>query len=1247
MAFVVHLAGATGGSPRSLRAGNSVLSVTRRHRPLLVALMLPLALALLSLTTPARAQGNVTVKVYSLLFHPFLKISMIEAMNAGFNASMASRQWMAAPDVNVELIYPPSYSVPNEEVLRSVVEQNKGELIIILGPLSNPSVTRSRELLRKEGLVAFGPVAGSSAVRGWDPNIYFIQTSPAAELLALLRYAVSRLRLRRLGFMYLQGTSFGDGDYKQAVELMSHMGLQLCGVFTKNRSSPFTGVDNVFETVWEQFAATLPQGVLLFASPVPDTVAFIRRMVADNRTRKSFLLVPSVLEIVIANEWSEALAAVGAPLVPGQVLLTGTNPLATDTEYHAIKRFQRDARAYLRDNPGVTVFNATDDFDHDDIEGALMVYGWIAGEVLAQALSGRQWLRSREAFMESLYNQRRYVIDDLVIGDFGGNCKGAAGKHGAVCQCNQGGNAVYMKALVENYRFVTLQNGEVYFASSHCYSDDIRLDAPLSGLLFYVWDDETTAYSIISFAYGMMGATESTEMQRLDRFFFHALATSAAEGSLTLRRELDTRIVTAVFGIVDDAMLATPDVTFVDPITATPHLHSSARNVIHLSPTLEQQLFVTVGYIVNSSGAGTFHAAIRGNDTHAIEDMVRKTAVTFDRSLGTVATLHDHTSATDIMPHEGDVLLIGLTPSDPLEVAKHLDSYTSVRVFVPFFDVALLYDEFVRAFRNRSSAARLLFATSLPHWAEEGPLSETVRGFHNMVPDRTKWTPLALLGFATARAMQSVLMRMGHVTPEALVNAVFSQSVISADDMRYGPYGDECPVEGVSARNRAVDCVVNYGATRISMWSFSRALNASVPPLTHAMTPLVSYHDPNLDRLTGAQLAGVITGSIFALLLLISLLVVMLLCLLRRGARDNDSAPKEPLVPVTLIFTDIESSTALWAAHPELMPDAVEAHHQLIRSLIVRYGCYEVKTVGDSFMIACRSPLAAVQLAGDLQRCFLHHDWGTTALDDSYREFEQQHTEEDVEYKPPTAHLDPCVYRELWNGLRVRVGIHTGLCDIRHDEVTKGYDYYGRTSNMAARTESVANGGQVLLTRAAYLALSTVEREHVSVTSLGAIALRGVPDPVEMYQLDAVPGRTFAALRLDREVPNVDGNDGESSTDVSTDTGSMSGGLRGSALMIASSLQAVLGTFTTPQRQKLLLPLCGRWRVTLPHTKKAEWDEEYCEEAVRRISAKVGRVVDHCAASGSGHSASSLRSASVIIISNRLVEHEELSQDPA
>ncbi|EKF38976.1 receptor-type adenylate cyclase, putative, partial [Trypanosoma cruzi marinkellei] len=205
---------------------------------------------------------------------------------------------------------------------------------------------------------------------------------------------------------------------------------------------------------------------------------------------------------------------------------------------------------------------------------------------------------------------------------------------------------------------------------------------------------------------------------------------------------------------------------------------------------------------------------------------------------------------------------------------------------------------------------------------------------------------------------------------------------------------------------------------------------------------------------------------------------------------------------------------------------------------------------------------------------FLQHDWGTSVIDDVYRMFEEDRAEEDAEYVPPTARLDAAVYRQYWNGLRVRVGVHTGLCDIRHDEVTKGYDYYGGTSNMASRTESVGNGGQVLLTRTTYFALSTAEREQVEVTALGAVALCGVPKPVEMYQLDAVPGRTFAALRLDREFPVLDDE-----SDLASGDGSVSTERSGPSGYIASVLAVLVGTFAAPQRLKVLLPLCQRWSV--------------------------------------------------------------------
>ncbi|KPI83102.1 putative receptor-type adenylate cyclase, partial [Leptomonas seymouri] len=81
------------------------------------------------------------------------------------------------------------------------------------------------------------------------------------------------------------------------------------------------------------------------------------------------------------------------------------------------------------------------------------------------------------------------------------------------------------------------------------------------------------------------------------------------------------------------------------------------------------------------------------------------------------------------------------------------------------------------------------------------------------------------------------------------------------------------------------------------------------------------------------------------------------------------------------MFTDIESSTALWAALPQRMPEAVATHHRVIRSCLKRHRCYEVKTIGDSFMIACKDVSSAVQLAAEIQTRLLACDWGTEEID--------------------------------------------------------------------------------------------------------------------------------------------------------------------------------------------------------------------------------------------------------------------------
>ena len=51
--------------------------------------------------------------------------------------------------------------------------------------------------------------------------------------------------------------------------------------------------------------------------------------------------------------------------------------------------------------------------------------------------------------------------------------------------------------------------------------------------------------------------------------------------------------------------------------------------------------------------------------------------------------------------------------------------------------------------------------------------------------------------------------------------------------------------------------------------------------------------------------------------------------------------------------------------------------------------------------------------------------------------------------------------RVMWNGPRVRMGMHTGMCELEVDPTTKRKDYYGPMVNLAARVSGLAVGGQV------------------------------------------------------------------------------------------------------------------------------------------------------------------------------------------
>ncbi|KAJ9460795.1 Adenylate cyclase [Diplonema papillatum] len=153
---------------------------------------------------------------------------------------------------------------------------------------------------------------------------------------------------------------------------------------------------------------------------------------------------------------------------------------------------------------------------------------------------------------------------------------------------------------------------------------------------------------------------------------------------------------------------------------------------------------------------------------------------------------------------------------------------------------------------------------------------------------------------------------------------------------------------------------------------------------------------------------------------------------------------------LALVFTDIQGSTSLWEALKEKMHNELEKHNDVMRQEIKQWNGYEVKTQGDSFMVAFRDTTDAVCFCLSVQLKLMECQWDR-GLDDIHDSKKRVVTVQGREKK-------------IWHGLRVRMGLHVGspICQI---DVTSGHmDYFGPMVNLSARVQGIALGGMISLT---------------------------------------------------------------------------------------------------------------------------------------------------------------------------------------
>jgi len=186
-----------------------------------------------------------------------------------------------------------------------------------------------------------------------------------------------------------------------------------------------------------------------------------------------------------------------------------------------------------------------------------------------------------------------------------------------------------------------------------------------------------------------------------------------------------------------------------------------------------------------------------------------------------------------------------------------------------------------------------------------------------------------------------------------------------------------------------------------------------------------------------------------------------------------------PTGTVTLLFSDVDGSTALVKSLGERYGDVLAEHRRLVREELTGHGGVEVDTQGDSFFFAFAGARDAVAAAVSAQQALSMHSW-----------------DDGVE-------------------VRVRMGLHTCEPHLSNES------YVGLGVHRAARICTIGHGGQVLLSRSTAGIVADGQIPKVAVRDLGEHGLKDIDGRERIFELVGEGlASDFPPLRtIDEQIP--------------------------------------------------------------------------------------------------------------------------------
>ncbi len=188
---------------------------------------------------------------------------------------------------------------------------------------------------------------------------------------------------------------------------------------------------------------------------------------------------------------------------------------------------------------------------------------------------------------------------------------------------------------------------------------------------------------------------------------------------------------------------------------------------------------------------------------------------------------------------------------------------------------------------------------------------------------------------------------------------------------------------------------------------------------------------------------------------------------------------------VTIMFTDIKGSTAYFETRGDINGlSMVFRHNELLFPIIKHHQGTVIKTIGDSIMASFPDALHGVKAAIEMQQTLFSHN----------------------------------AKHQVQDQIQIRIGLNGGR------GIVENRDIFGDVVNLAARIESLAEPGQILISQTVYEAVK--QADDIICRYFDSTKVKGKEESVEVYHViwgeeEVVSGSNKRPVKQHRKERNV------------------------------------------------------------------------------------------------------------------------------